>query len=316
MMPKVENQIAVVVVNWNRWQLTLQCLSALQMTNNVSWHLYLVDNASTDESLANLQNLGSDVTLIASPINGGWTGGNNIGIKQALANNHQYIFILNNDAVVKPETLQRLLAYQTSFDKPPVLGPIQRTIDGKNLSFIGSDIDPNLGLPRLIPPDEAMLRVLPDSYPVSYIRGAGIFAHREHFSTMGLFDERYFLNYDESDWCFRARQKGYQVLMLKSAEILHEGSATIGGGYSALNRYFMTRNGLLFAETHCDRKKFFRLIAEQASTIVRMSPQNSRIMRAINSITTEDAAIKATRAGFRDYFLRRFGDCPAFIRTM
>jgi GT2 family glycosyltransferase len=104
-------QIAVITVNWNGWRNSLACLKALRTSVGPDWHLFLIDNASQDDSLTYLSDLGADVTLIRSPTNGGWTGGNNIGVQRALEVGHEFLFLLNNDALVMPDTLSFLMKY-------------------------------------------------------------------------------------------------------------------------------------------------------------------------------------------------------------
>ncbi|WP_309646290.1 glycosyltransferase, partial [Phenylobacterium sp.] len=72
--------VAVVTVNWNGWRDTLACLAALRGSRGAAWRLIIVDNASTDDSRSHLSDLGDDVTTLWAPTNGGWTGGNNIGV--------------------------------------------------------------------------------------------------------------------------------------------------------------------------------------------------------------------------------------------
>jgi GT2 family glycosyltransferase len=309
-------RVAVIVINWNGWRLSLACLKSLRATNNVSWHLFLVDNASTDDSRAHLVDLGDDVTVILSETNGGWTGGNNLGIERALADGFDMFFILNNDAVVTSETLSVLARYCAGQAKSPVLGPIQLDGEGANLDFIGAYIDPKSGMPEMKVVEGVDRSQLPRVYPTAFIRGAGLFARREHFDSVGLFDNRYYLNYDESDWCFRVRAKGYDVLMLNDAEIFHIGSASIGGGLSPLNVYFVARNSLLFAKTHCtplQRLNHAYLLTQWAA---RLTPETSRFPRLRALAFGRSKLAIAWRHGVRDHFLARYGNCPDAIREI
>jgi len=310
------SSIAVVTINWNGWRHTLDCLHALRASEGASWHLYLVDNASTDDSREHLRGLGPDVTLIEAATNGGWTGGNNLGLREALTAGHEHIFILNNDAFVEPDTLARLLAVSAAFSaeaRRPILGPIHRGSSTRDYDFHAAARDPKTGIPAWIPAGELGSRLDRPLIETAYISGAAIFAHRHHFETIGLLDDRFYLNFDDTDWCRRAEKAGFPLLMVRDAAIRHIGSASIGGRYSPLQTYFLTRNRLLFADKHCspiERLRLFRRCLWQARELAGKGSGwwPSRLMRI------EDGPPAAFRRGLRDYLLRRFGDCPPEIR--
>ncbi|WP_375396527.1 glycosyltransferase family 2 protein [uncultured Sphingomonas sp.] len=308
--------IAVIVVNWNAWRMSLDCLASLRASQGVPWHLFLVDNASSDDSHDHLVDLGDDVTVILADSNGGWTGGNNLGIRTALAAGYDRFFILNNDAQVKPDTMALLVQHADAQPVRPIIGPIHRDADGGRLNFIGTTPDPKVGLPHFINPWYVDLEDFPAAYDTCFIKGAAILAFREHFDRCGLFDDRYYLNCDEMDWCYRVREHGYGVRLLKAAEILHGGSASIGGAQSPLGVYFLTRNGFLFAELHCTRKQRMRHLIATVRWVVQLSGKPSPVRRLIaTAIGSEKHAVAARRAAM-DYLLRRFGDCPPVIRTL
>jgi GT2 family glycosyltransferase len=298
--------IGIVIVNWNRWQLTEACIAALRLSLNAKYHSYVVDNASTDGSADHLAALGSDVTLIRHHVNAGWAGGNNVGVARALGDGHDFIMLLNNDAVPRPDTLailSRVEANLTGTGGPrPVLGPVERRQSGC-FGFVRATEDPQTGIPRWNPRDEVRAALQQELIPTSYVQGSALFTHRSVFERTGLFDERYFLYYDETDWCYRAAYAGHPLLMVRDATVQHESGATTGGLLSVLETYFMTRNRLLFAELHCTRQQ------RQALA------QRHRSRRHVYFASGE-ALAEAFRQGERDYVERRFGDCPPHIRAL
>ncbi len=307
--------VAVVIVNWNRWQLSLDCLASLRTTTGADWHLYLVDNASSDGSRERLRDLGEDVTVILSEVNGGWAGGNNTGLRAALAAGHEFFFILNNDAQVLPETLASLLATAPAHPGA-VLGPIQLDGHGDRIDFVGATIDDATGTPVFMPADTVERSALPATFATSYIQGAGIFVTREQLTAVGLFDDRFYLNFDETDWCFRAKAQGFPLLMIRDAAIMHAGSGSIGGALSPLNVYFVARNGLLFAERHCNIRQRWRHLVETARWAARLTPEVRTRRRIVALLFGRSKLAIAVRRGVADYVLRRFGDCPPGIRTL
>lgn len=306
--------VAVVTVNWNGAELTLRCLEALRRSEGATWHLYVVDNASTDGSadrLAAAFATSSDVTLLRSPVNGGWTGGNNLGMRQAIENGHDFVFILNNDAFVRPSTIQRLLDHWTSrASEMPVLGPVHQGAESSQYDFRVAHFEAKTGIPVWTYPAQQGSSVREPIYETAYVSGAGLFIHRRHLEQVGLLDDRFFLNFDDTDWCSRAREAGFPLLMVRDAVIDHVGSASIGGIVSPLQTYFLTRNRLLYAEKHrplLDRVRLLRRQIWRARELVQGSAFKLLLPQT-------DPVIAAFRRGLLDYVRRRFGDCPDMIR--
>ena len=313
--PNSLDAVAVIAVNWNQWRLSLDCLASLRETVGAEWHLFLVDNASSDGSREHLTDLGPGVTVIHSEVNGGWTGGNNLGIRVALDAGYERFFILNNDARVRPDTIAKLLDAAQG-DPMPIIGPIHLDGTGDKLDFIGATINPHHGLADFMPVEGVNRSSLPARYPTAYIKGAALLVTREHLDRIGPFDDRFYLFFDETDWCFQARKLGYPVLMTSEAEIIHIGSASIGGILSPLNIYFHARNSMLFGERHCTLRQRWRQAVALARWVSRLTPEIKTRRRVRALLFGRSKPAIAMRHGVRDYFLRRFGDCPPFIRTM
>ena len=315
------DDIAVVTVNWNGWRNTLACLDALRASIGVRWHLFVVDNGSTDGSLDHLGGLGDNVTLIDAGSNRGWTGGNNLGLMRALDQGYHYALILNNDACVEPDTLAVLLRTAVAWPAaamPPVLGPIHRgvhrSLGAADYDFVAAVIDPKTGIPAWVPPSELGSALSRPLTATAYISGAGIFAQRVHFESVGFFDDRFYLNFDDTDWCMRVSRAGFPLIMVRDASINHIGSASIGGRQSPLQIYFLTRNRMLFAEKHWGWRESLRILRRyiwQARDLANDGTRGSWPGKFLRSRAGQMAAF---RQGLIDYALRRFGDCPPQIR--
>jgi GT2 family glycosyltransferase len=254
--------------------------------------------------------------LIPSAENLGWAGGNNLGIETALSDDHAFIFLLNNDAQVEHDTLATLQStYATLAGTRPILGPVHKGTNHGSHDFIRAVDDEATGIPKWA--SAAQVAELGEErlIPTAYISGAGVFAHRSHFEEVGLFDERFFLNFDETDWCMRARKLGFPLLMVRDAAILHIGSATIGGRASSLQTYFIARNRLLFAEKHStgtQRRQLVRRYIWQARSVT--GRDDSRLGWLLPLLSSRAGPTAAFRQGVLDYVFRRFGDCPQKVR--
>jgi GT2 family glycosyltransferase len=123
--------VGVVTVNWRRWELTQACISSVRNSNYRDAHCYIVDNASGDGSLEHLAQLGDEVTLIANPTNAGWAGGTNAAIPHVLRDGHDFVLLLNNDALLGADALDALIVAHEeltaeSSNPAPILGAAER----------------------------------------------------------------------------------------------------------------------------------------------------------------------------------------------
>jgi GT2 family glycosyltransferase len=302
-------QVAVVLVNWNGWRHTLAAYESLAKSSFRDWEILCVDNASEDESVAVLSEVRPRFRLIESKANLGFSGGCNLGIEEARRRGAKYVYLLNNDATVDEHTLARLVEASKSVDDACVLGTILRFPSNGTIQFWGGRQSPD-GLPLWPAPSEEGLAQSPDLIESEFICGASLFMPMSVFDRIGGFDERFFLNFEETDWCFRARRANYRCLVVKSALVFHEGGLTIGEG--PLQTYFMRRNLLLCAERHAPPVRFAALYARQTAGAVL------RLLKAILPGTSRASSLdyRAQAMGTFDYSLRRFGDCPSSIRKM
>lgn len=312
--------VGIVTVNWRRPELTRDCLSSVRKSAYRDVHFYIVDNDSRDGSLERLAQLGDDVTLIANPTNAGWAGGNNAGLRHLLRDGHEFVLLLNNDALLAPDALDALISAHEQIvadgsNRAPVLATIERRHAGE-YGFVQGTIDASTGIPvwgtATIDDSLRELALL----PTPYANGAALFCHRSVYEAVGLFDERFFLYYDEADWCFRAARRQHPIRSVVAAEIYHEGGATMGGAQSPLQNYFMTRNRLLFAEKHSRPRQRVALARHYAWMARQYVGGHGRLDWPLRFLRHRDPAIVAFRYGVRDYLLRRFGDCPGIIRTL
>lgn len=307
-------EVAIITVNWNGWQHTLELLSSLRKNIGAPWHLFIVDNASSDESVDRLRDLGDDVTFIQSQINTGWSGGNNIGLRAAVERGFETYLLLNNDVVARFDMLEVLQKAKGEGRGGPIFGPLAIDSQTDDIDFAGADRDAKTGFPIWRDGDSSFLRSLPEFIDTCFIKGVGILFDSIHLAAIGFFDDRFFLNFDETDWCFRAAALGFRLVLVRDAKILHFGSASIGGRTSPLQIYFLARNGLLFGEKHCNpmqRIHYLRRMYWDARNIGReIWPAGW----ALEFLRARDGVGAAFKRGVGDYVLRRFGDCPPIVR--
>jgi len=303
-------RLAIVILNWNGWQYTIQACKSLLALNYRDFEIIVVDNGSTDGSVALIEAAVPSVTLIRNSINAGFAGGCNVGIRYAVDAGFDYVFLLNNDAVVTEHTLSELLAASRRLGDRAILGSVVRDVGSEHCQFFGSQGSARFGQPKWYeyPRDKALLANA--LIPTDFVIGAALFVPTAVFRTIGILDERFYLTYEDADFCYRAQMCGVPSLIVAASSINHHRSATMGPEAAPLQSYFLTRNELLFAEKHSGLAPRSGLYAFRLARFLK------RALKLGIGGRLADPALKATALGFRDYGMRRFGDCPDIVRRL
>lgn len=177
--------------------------------------------------------------LIVNDSNLGYAGGNNIGIQYALESGADYVLILNPDTTVKNNLLTKLIGV---VEKNPRAGIIGTAVDeGDRITYCGEIkwLKPELEHSTLKPKTRNLK-------PDFYIPGAAMFVSKKIFEKIGMFDEKYFLYFEDADFCVRARRAGFKLTVGPDAIIHHNpSSSTSKLGMALLLRYHY-RNAHLF----------------------------------------------------------------------
>jgi len=306
--------VGIILVNWNGWENTRLAYEHVQRSKHENWRFIVVDNASQDESVEKLRQLGPKTVLIESATNLGFAGACNIGISAATEAGAEYVYLLNNDAFVTPDTIGDLVAASRKLGDRSPLGATIRYESGKTLQFWGANRSKTTGLPERFPFSEDAFERAADLLPCDFIMGASLLAHRSIFERVGLLDARFFLNFEETDWCARAQRLGFPPMMLKSAVVYHKGGASIGDPNGPLQLYFMRRNRPLFGERNCPPHQYLMIYLHQVARALLGAVKTAfdRSPSAARRKLLSQADMQATL----DYTFRRFGDCPPKIRRM
>ncbi len=234
--------LAVIVLNWNNPGDTLDCLETLA-TSIHPVHVIVVDNGSTDDSLARLRESSVPHELIETGANRGYAGGNNVGLRHALAQGFEYIAVLNNDTLATDSTWQRLLDHLASVSRPVALSPLILHADEARLPWFEGGVVRSgwarHAQPTELPPAQGGLR------PTEILSGCCIVASRTVWNTVGQFDEGFFLIFEDTDWSLRARRLGIDLAVALDAQIDHRVSRTFStSGAGRIGSFYFTRNGL------------------------------------------------------------------------
>ncbi len=255
-------EVAIIVLNWNNAPETVACLRSLQRLQGPCPQVIVVDNGSGDGSVQAIRQTFPDVLLLETGENLGYAGGNNYGIRYALAQGAEYICILNNDVTVAPSFLRPMLAAFQSHETVGVATPlIAETAEPERTWELGTTLNRRTGIVSRLhggEPVSALQTLAP--FAVDIASGAAMVVRREVFERVGLLDEGFFLYYEETDWCLAVRRAGYEILAVPSAVVWHKVSATVGQT-SPLTDYYMLRNHLRLISRHWSGPARWRLLA-------------------------------------------------------
>ena len=260
--------VSVVIVNYKTPKLVKDCVeSVVKQTKGVSYEVIVVDNASSDGSLAairNLQHSTSNLKLIENRENLGFAGGNNLGIKQAEGD---YVLLLNSDTILWEDAISFVVAFMKKHPKVGVASCALVNPDG-SLQATGGYF-PTLGRVfawALFVDDLPLVGGLLGSYhphtpkfftksrfytkkrQMDWVTGAFFMIRKEVIEGLGGLDEEFFMYVEEVEYCFRVKQAGWQVYYLPEARVVHLGGAsTVGSAGQVMGEF----NGLkLFYGKH------------------------------------------------------------------
>lgn len=239
--------VAVIVLNWNRAEDTCRCLESLERLDYPRWTGLVVDNGSTDGSVGVMRQRFPAVPIVDPDVNLGYTGGNNLGLHWALAQDVAYVLLLNNDTEVAPDMLRHLVRAAEDDPSAGMLGPTIYYYARPNVVWsAGGSIDWQRGTTQMIglgEPDGGQFGQRPRY--VDFVTGCALLVRRETLTTCGFLDDRFFAYYEDAEWCMRARRHGFRVVHVPTAHVWHKVDPSIRAA-SPLVHYYMTRNRLLF----------------------------------------------------------------------
>lgn len=232
-MMKRDPLVFIILVNWNGKADTLECLASLRRLSYSPCRIVVVDNASTDGSREAIRSQYPEVEILAMPENRRFAGGNNAGIRHALAGNADLILLLNNDTTVDSEMLRFLVCAIESHPEAGMVAPKIYYYDTKNLLwYAGGVLSFWTGTMHHIGIREEDRGQYDAPGDTGYASGCCLLTSREVLERIGLLDESYFMYTEDADWSIRARRAGYRILFEPSAKVWHKISVSAGGHLS------------------------------------------------------------------------------------
>lgn len=238
-------RVAIVVLNWRQVDDTLACLESLRGLDYPCYQVVVVDNGSADGSAERIRECFANVKLIENTRNLGFAGGNNIGIDYSLDAGVDYVLLLNSDTEVAPDLLRQLIVAAEADPSIGMLGPKIYYHEKANVIWSAGGTLSRYGEPGHLRVDELDEHQADGVQDVDYVTGCALLVRRDVIKQIGPLDERFFIYFEEAEWCSRARKAGFRVVYVPRATMWHKirMDARI---HSRRYVYLMARNRLLF----------------------------------------------------------------------
>lgn len=238
----MNKHVVVVVLNWNGWQDTVACLKSLQQQTYARFKVLVVDNDSSDGSVAEIQKAMPDVEVLQSGANLGFGGGCNVGMRWALAQNADYVWLINSDATADPLALAELVRVADGNPALASVGSVLYETDAPDQIQLWGG-----GQVRLWTGQCKNQRA---AAALDFISGASVLLRCAALKKVGLFDElTYFMYWEDTDLSFRFRRAGWQLGVAPESHVWHKLSGSVGKNSTLLDQYF-TRSGVRFLKRY------------------------------------------------------------------
>jgi GT2 family glycosyltransferase len=239
--------IVAVILNWKRPDDTIACLDSLTQQSYSQLHAVVVDNGSGDDSVARIQAAHPAVTLVAHPENSGFARGINLGIREALAQRADYVFILNNDTTLASDAVAVLAAGAGENPAAPI---IYYASAPRRVWSLGGRFNPWLLEVTGNQRGREDRGEWPDVITVDFVPACALLVPRHIFEEFGYFDERFFMYYEDLDFCLRLHRAGRCIRILTQAKVWHAVSLSSGGSNSPAERFWMGCASVLYFRKH------------------------------------------------------------------
>ncbi len=294
-------KVFISTINYNTKKETLGCLISMQKLNKtgVDLHVLVIDNGSEPFNVDEEQFKDINLSIIKTPENLGFSGGHNFGLKRILEQGAEFVLILNNDTILDKNLLVELLAPFKKDSKIGVTVPkmyfapgfefhkdrYKKNEIGRVFWYAGGNIDWKNVYPKHRGVDEVDNGQYNKMEETDFASGACLMIKKEALLKVGLFDEKYFMYFEDADWNMRAKNAGFKALYVPKAVLWHINAASSSSG-SSLHDYFITRNRMLFGMSYAPLKVKISLIKESFRFLLKGRPWQKK--------------------GIRDFYLRKF----------
>ena len=254
---KGDEKLAIILINFNNTSDTIACIDSVMKAEYTLWKIFLVDNGSDDKSVNTLkkyiENKISKIDFIEEPQNHGFAGANNIAIERALDEGYEYIWMLNNDTEIDKNAIEPMIEV---LHKDETIGAVGSRIfywGTDKIWFIGGYFDKKTGIVNIYGKNKQDSTEFDESIECDYITGCSLMTTKSVLEEVGLLRDDYFLYYEETDWCTRAKKKGFHMKYCPHSRVYHKVGGASDGYKAPYIAYYNLRNRFIFIRRNFNR---------------------------------------------------------------
>jgi GT2 family glycosyltransferase len=299
--------VFILLLNYRGTDDTFACLDSLKALNYSNYRVVVIDNQSPDDSVSRLKNRlaqnPSEFTLIESPENWGYSGGNNLGIREALLQaNKGFVWLLNNDTTIEPDTLDYLV--QEAQRTGGLSGSLLLHPDGA-YQQVGTRIHWWTGSAKGYRANKLI-----DGMAVDTLSGASMLIPLRAFHAVGLLDSSFFLYFEDAEFSYRCAQKGFPLTVAIRSRVYHKEGATTGRKSLSTQYYY-----------HRNRMKMLFLFANPFQKMSIAGYALFRLLRSVvKSVMSRDSGRRVSARvqwlAWRDFQRGIDGPCPHNLENL
>ncbi|MCL4405397.1 MAG: glycosyltransferase family 2 protein [Patescibacteria group bacterium] len=214
--------ITIITINWNSYAAVKICLLSLRSVSSEDVSVVVVDNGSVDGSGERLRREFPETDFIFNGRNLGFAAGVNVGIRKALKEGAEYVFLVNNDAEIEANTLGKLMDAINADKRNGIAGPRIFYAHNRQKVWQGGGYFRKAKMGVVSFDKNKVLDNGGRSRKVDFLSGCAMLIKKEVFEKIGLFDERFFFYAEDLDFCFNAEKAGFNVIYVPGASVFHD----------------------------------------------------------------------------------------------
>lgn len=292
--------VYIIIVNWNGYEDTIECIKSLEKIDYNNYRIVVVDNGSNTNEIDNVAKNFPEVHLIKNEVNLGFSGGNNIGMEYAVKEYADFVLLLNNDTVVEKDFLNQLVENTIENEKIGIAVPKINYYSNRDVIwYAGGYINKLRGSGFTSGVGELDSKYLVNKY-VTFATGCCLLIKIDVIKQIGPMDEKYFLYLEDVDYCLRTLDTGYKILFVAKSKIYHKESISTKKNNAFRPLYYVTRNRLYFVS------KFYKKYIYITFTTLAVIFLLKSFMWLI---TGQRNKIRVVQKSFTDFIYNNMGKC-------
>lgn len=279
--------VYIILVNWNGLEDTLECLESLREIAYPNHRIVVVDNGSKDHQADLIKENFPGVRLINNKRNLGFVIANNQGMELALREGAEYVLLLNNDTVVERNFLDILIEYSEQSKDVGIAGPRILYYDSNRIWSVGGKIL-SAGIIVLVGKGKDRNYYSSEIVETDFVSGCAMLVKRSVIEKIGFLDPIYFAYFEDVDFCLRAENLGYRLVVVAKSVIYHKKSSSSGkkGSFrylSPLQHYLVTRNQILFIKKF-SKWKTIPVVVAVVLRLIYLAAHNGLDIKSLKSL--------------------------------